>query len=392
MIDNTIDTTIINSVLMSDGIGRHGVMFMSALHDKLSMNMLQLSPKNYKDVPPEVLKILIKPFNGFGKVAFWTNILGIGNEYAQIYKSMSSPLKISYSMFESDALPEMWVSTLNSYFDLVVVPDEFLVSVYKNSGVKIPIFVIPLGIMMEDLLNVPLKISPGTPFTFGMSAGFWKRKNHIKLMQAFSKEFGNNFKFKLKIHGRFGPYKSEVEKYYQQINCKNIELITTPLSIKDYNDFINEIDCYVFPSSGEGFSVTPREALALGRPCIVTNNTAHKTICNGGHVIPLPANKKLPAVYEVFANKQIGFFYDCEINDLIKSMKDVVNNYDKHLKQAHSGRAWVKQYLWSELKPTYLNLLKPTNISLDTVNNVSATEFKTNNKNLYSKMKGIFNV
>ena len=390
--NSNIDLTVISNVLMADGIGRQGIGIISAIHDKLNVNAYQLPPKIYKDIPSEVLKIFIKPFNGFGKVSFWTSILGVNEEFIRIHKSISSKLKISYSMFESDSVPELWVKILNEYYDIVVVPDIFLVSVYKNAGVKIPIFVIPLGILIEDLLNVPLKNKVNDVFTFGMSAGFWKRKNHIKLLKSFNKEFGNDPKFKLKLHGRFGPYKNEVEKAVKEFNLNNVEFNCNSFSVKDYNKFMEEIDCYVFPSMGEGFSVTPRETMALGKPCIVTNNTSHQTICNSGYVIPLISNKKTPAVYEVFGNKTIGNFYDCNVDDLSKLMKNVVNNYDKYLQQAQYGREWVKQYLWSELQPIYLNLFKPTNIELSKTNNITSQIFQTDNKILFNKMKDLFNV
>lgn len=388
--NSNIDLTVISSVLMADGIGRQGIGIIDALSNDLTINALQLEPKIYKDVPPNVLKVLIKPFNTFGKVAFWTSIIGLSPNCIQSHKNISSPLKISYSMFESDAIPDLWVNVLNSYYDIVVVPDNQLVQVYINSGVKIPIFVIPLGIYVEDLLKKPIKTVPGNPFTFGMSAGFWKRKNHIKLLQAFSKKFGNNNKFKLKLHGRFGPYKSEVEKAIISENINNVELSTLSFSVKDYNEFMDEIDCYVLPSMGEGFSITPREVMALGKPCIVSNNTSQKTICDSTYVVPLKSNKKIPAIYEVFGNKIIGNYYDCNTDDLSNLMGDVYENYDQYLQQSQKGRDWVKQYLWSELKDTYLNLVKPSNILLGNTNKIDNYQFQTNDKNLFKKMKELF--
>lgn len=385
-----IDLTVIGNVLMADGIGRQSIGLISTIHDKLNLNTLQLPPRNYKDISPDLLKVFIKPFNGFGKVSFWTFILGTNNDLLNVHKSISSPLKISYSMFESDAIPPLWVNILNSYYDIVVVPDPYLVSVYKNSGVNIPIFVVPLGIIIEDLLKIPFKENHGKVFTFGMSAGFWKRKNHIKILQAFGERFGNDPKFKLKLHGRSGPSKQEVELAVRAANYSNVELLTKPLSVKDYNSFMEDIDCYVFPSMGEGFSITPREVLALGKPCIVSNNTSHGTICKSGLVLSLASNKKIPAVYELFGNKSIGNFYDCRVEDLAASMLEVVNNYDVYLEKSKLGREWVRQYLWSELQPTYLNLFKPKNIISGTNNIVTPDVFQTNDVKLYNKMKDLF--
>ena len=54
-----------------------------------------------------------------------------------------------------------------------------------------------------------------------------------------------------------------------------------------YIEFISTFDCYVNLSKGEGFSIPPRESLALGIPCIISDNTAHKTICDSGLVLPV---------------------------------------------------------------------------------------------------------
>ena len=91
--NSNIDLTVISNVLMADGIGRQGIGIISAIHDKLNVNAYQLPPKIYKDIPSEVLKIFIKPFDGFGKVSFWTSILGVNEEFIRIHKSISSKLK-----------------------------------------------------------------------------------------------------------------------------------------------------------------------------------------------------------------------------------------------------------------------------------------------------------
>lgn len=385
-----IDLTVVTNSLITDGIGRQGIGLIKTLYDSLKVNAWQLPPNNYKDVPKEVVDIFTKPFSGFGRVTFWTYILGLNEQMISAHQASKSPVKIAYSMFESSAIPKLWTNILNTYYDMVVVPDPYLVNVYKNAGVKIPIFVIPLGIMVENLIARPMKTTVNDPFTFGMSAGFWNRKNHIKLMEAFGKKFGNDPKFKLRLHGRFGSYKTEVEKAVKQANYSNVELLNAPLGMQEYDDFMDSIDCYVFPSMGEGFSITPRETMALGKPCILTNNSSHKTICNSGFVIPLPSEDRIPAIYEVFGNQQIGFYNDCDINELATLMKDVVDNYDKHLEKAKGGREWVKQYLWSSLKSTYINLIKPQKITLGKMNKITSTAFQTNDKKLYWRLRQTF--
>jgi glycosyltransferase involved in cell wall biosynthesis len=390
LVNKDIDVTIIGNVCRFDGIGNHLLIFLQSVKDYLKTNILPLPPTNYKGVPQDLLKELIKPFNGFGTVSLWTYILGLNEMAVENHQKIKSDIKMAFFVFESDRIPMFWKDILNTYYNLVIVADENLVGVLKSSGVNIPIFVIPLAILIENLLEKPLKTSPGEPFTFGMSAGFWKRKNHIKLLDAFASEFGNDPKFKLKLHGRFGPYKKDIDFAVNSYNLKNVELTGGQLSAEEYDNFVDSIDVWAYPSMGEGYSITPREALALGRPCILSNNSAHKTICNSGFVIPLTANIKTPAIYELFGTKPIGNFYDCRTQDLAILMREVYNNYDKYLEQAKGGKEWVKQYLIENLKATYVNLLKPKKITFGDKNLVTADIFQTNDKKLYTKMKSVF--
>lgn len=388
------DLTIISNLNVADGIGRQGLGLLSCLKDDLNINTLILPPTNYKDVQKDLLAIVAKPFNQqYGKVSFWTYILGLNENLTSIHSQLKSDIKIAYSMFESDAIPKFWTSILNNYYDLVCVPDEYLVDVYKNSGVKIPIFVLPLGIWIELFLNSPRIERPRKPFTFGMSAGFYERKNHLKLLNAFANKFANSENFQLKLHGRFGPIKSKIELEVARLNLFNVELISKPFSQQEYLEWFKSIDCYVYPSMGEGFSITPREALALGIPTIISNNSVHKTICKTGFVRSVRSAKKVAAVYELFGGK-VGNCFDINQDDLEKEMIDISkpNNYIQAVKHTNIALPWVRQYLWSELKPFYLTLIKPDLILRSNKNKINKNSLEIEDKNLYEKYCKTFNL
>jgi hypothetical protein len=130
--------------------------------------------------------------------------------------------------------------------------------------------------------------------------------------------------------------------------------------------------------------------MALGIPCLLAHNSAQMTITNSGLVQQLRASRKKPAKYEVFGNQVIGSYYDCQVDDLADQLVFMVDNYDTLLRQAPACREWAQQYLWSSLKPLYLNLLRPQQIELAQMNSVDAQVFKTSDKKLYAKMKELF--
>ncbi len=368
------DLTVLGFIRQGDGLGKVAFNLIHMLKNDLKINFISNNdaPNHFADVPDCVRKIVEDPNKTPGMVTVSTGFLW--NSWNEAHKNIpNSKVKIAYSMIESDALPARSVAILNSKFDAVAVPDVFQKNVYANSGVKIPVFILPMGLFLEDFLNQPLKHASSTPFTFGMSGVWEPRKNHALLLEAFAREYGNNPLFKLKLHGRFG-YPEVLQGLRDMVNryhLKNVEILDGPMTQKEYVNFMCHLDCYVFLSKGEGFSMTPREAMAAGVPCILSNNTSHITLCKSGVVRPVKAGIVKPAYYSVTYQQAVGKEYDCSLLDVTGAMKDVADHYGKYLALAQKARNWVKQYQWYNLKRKYLSLIKPKKVIVGASNIVN---------------------
>lgn len=412
------DVTLVGFVNYADGVGRHPILFKKCLEDHVKLNFVST-----RDIDPVVedAQLGLPRLNpedrqDVGGVSILTDI--ISDIAVKLYQKVpDSNVKIAYTMFESTAIPQNWVSILNRDFDMAVVPDQFLVQVYKDCGVQIPVFVLPLPVMLEDFLKHKPASKPHKPFTFGMSGGFWSRKNHMKVLEAFAQEFGNSQDVRLRLHGRFGQedlIHALVDKI-EEYGLDNVELIVNPYDEDNYLNFFKTLDCYVFLSMGEGFSITPREALACGIPCILTDNTAQTTICNSGAVRVVPANILVPAFYDVhyrndflranlfsrsiqsteiaeqnvWRSAMLGYQFDCDEMDARQAMRDVYTNYAKYRKAAKQGRQWVQQYLVKNLSQKYVSLVKPEAIILGPDNIIGDKQLMTNSQALYDKYLSI---
>jgi glycosyltransferase involved in cell wall biosynthesis len=291
-------------------------------------------------------------------------------------------------MLESTQIPTEWTFILNHYFDAVIVPDPWLVNVYKNSGVMLPIFVLPIGLHLSSFFKIPTKTTVNKIFTFGLSAAAVPGKNHEIVIDAFVEEFLKNpcdkDKVRLRIHSRGGKHIEEIRKYISDVRSNTIEFIPHSLPQQKYIQFMASLDCYVLLSMGEGFSITPREALALGIPCILSNAAAHKTICESSFVEIVDAPLPVPAYYSVF-NETIGLKFNCKLTDVRKAMRNVYNNYLKHLARAQQGREWVKNYDENALKEKYLSLVKPRKVVLGNNNRILDSALETDSVQLYEK-------
>jgi len=382
-----IDLNLISFIKFSDGLGQIPISFISTLYNKFKINFINSRLQWFwpDDLDPHIIEIINKSKNineiPNNSISIYTDTL---NAYSIEQLKLNCKLKFAYSLVEGTEVPSEWVKKLNEYFDGVLVGDNYLIDIYKNSGVKIPIFVLPIALDLEPLLIKEKKFFRNEVFTLGFSGGFGESKNHKLLIQAFCEEFINEQNLvKLKLHGRQGHYYNEIKNFVNSKNQNNIELIFQTFTRDEYINFLLSLDAYVILSKGEGFSITPRESLALGLPTIVSNNTSQKTICNSGFVYSVKSEIKEPHI--TVGKKVYGYDFNCKLEDAKKALRDVYNNYTYYLNLSKKGRNWVKQYTFNSLKDKYANLIEPKKILFGNKNVITNNFFMTSSKKLYNK-------
>lgn len=378
-----------------DGIGKHSINILEALDDSVNANFIHTFPnKSIKaDLPLHSLKTISNPDKSAGKVVLLTDILWDRCRTPTDFIPQGSYIKLAYSVFETTQIPKKWVSILNEEFDAVVIPDQFLISTYQNSGVKIPIFVVPLPMILKPFYsrNIHPKI-PSKPFVFGDASA---NKNPSSLIKAFARAFGNSSKVHLKMRAAHLSEETNniIYPLISKLGLSNITIEEGKISLNQLIDELVTYDCYVNLSRGEGFSFMPREMLALGIPVIVTNNTASSTICRTGFVKPVSSCLKgsTNSTYKIMFDESCGEQFDCTEEDAAEALLDVYNNYDKYLAKARNGRQWVERYSCEKLKDAYLALVKPKQIILGQRNRFIGSTLETNSLVLYEKYLKLIN-
>lgn len=382
------DATLVGWCSGSDGLGRHFYAFAEALSDTLKINYALTCPNRAESFPPSVQRVLEEKEDVPGAVSIFTDILWLPNCDYLGYKKIpkESFIKIAYVTFESSRIPDEWVEILNTHFDLVAVPDIYCVRVFKQSGVNIPIFQLPLSVDLSPLLELPPKEKANYPFTFGNVSFISERKNQLLLVKAFAKAFGNRPDVRLKMNAKYSEPTAlaSLNLWLEEAKINNIELSFKRLNREVYVQFLDSLDCYVNVSKGEGFSIPPREALARGIPSIISNNSAQETLCATGYFKSIPATIEEPAWYET----NLRYYGKCStptIEAVAEGLIDVYTHYPAYLEKAQQGKSWVSRYLPENLKPYYLNLVKPQKIILGDRNEITTEHLMTSSLNLYNK-------
>lgn len=261
--------------------------------------------------------------------------VGLLYNYPYSLSQMPSEIRIIYTMFESDKIPEDWPDYLD-LADEVIVPSKWCAEVFAKSGINAT--VVPLG-YDHDVFQY-IEREEQEIFTFVHYNSMNMRKGFFEVFEAFNKEFGKDEKVKLILKTTFlgSPIPILSSQY------PNIEIVRGKFSSQELLELLGRCDCMVYPSRGEGFGLTPLEAMATGLPAIVPNAHGISEYFNADYMLEVKVKELSPAVYNRFNGQDTGQMVTCDVDDLRKQMRYSFENRSKMRRLGRKASEYVKAY------------------------------------------------
>lgn len=241
---------------------------------------------------------------------------------------------VVYTMWETDRLQPEWVKLLNKA-RAIIVPSQWQVECFRESGITVPMDVAPLG--FDPLVYHPVGPMPDV-CTFGTAGALTSggmRKNAQTVIDLFRREFPTEPDVRLRV--KITPGSPGVETY----DDPRIDVIRAILPLGEMADWYRSLTAYVNGSSGEGFGLHLIEAMACGRPVV--------TPCHSGLTAYFDASVGYPVEFKLVPVKNeiyTGHWAEPDERSMAEQLRRVYTNPDEARRYGLAAANRAKRFTW----------------------------------------------
>jgi glycosyltransferase involved in cell wall biosynthesis len=296
-----------------------------------------------QDIHPRVMELLSRDIDddpALHLIMTWPRAINHGR----------GQIKYGYTMFETDRIPTKWATGACNRLRALFVPCQSNKDAFVRSGVTIPVYSVPLGI---DGTEWPLydrsNDREGRPFTFACFGTVTGRKNPQAAIRAFRNAFPTERDVRFIFKTRNGALGHNGMPALNVIaNDGRFRIIDKEYTRDEILSLLhNEIDCFVFPSKGEGFGLPPCQAMATGLPVIVAANSGMLEYCDDQYNYsvkncPMVAADEYPDDWGF-----VGNWWNPDVDELTHLMRHVYDNRDEAYRKGMASAKWIRaRFSW----------------------------------------------
>jgi len=266
--------------------------------------------------------------------------LGIPNSKA----SDRSNYSVAFMFWESTIVPPHIIDNINS-FDEFWTCSKWAKEIFIKNGVIKPIYVFDLG-FDPSFFKIKNDFNRGDkPFTYLNVGSEHIRKNTQLLINAFLKLHDGDMNYRLLLKSNGSPFaRVSNDGVFGCYDHPQIEVIDYALEYEDMAALYHSADCFIYPTTGEGWGLSPFTAIACGIPTICTDVSA----CQEYAYLSVPLN------YEM-VQTNFGVQYDYgeigwpSLEGLCERMLYVENNHKEVIDKTHDGAVFLQEnYTWDK--------------------------------------------
>lgn len=264
--------------------------------------------EKHKGIAPEITRILKE----MERTDVGNHPIGVINYTPDFYhrvKFHRVVKTVGCTLFETDRIPESWVSCLNN-MDEVWVPSRFNYHTFSKAGVDSKkLRTIPYSVDTD--FYKPMRETVGIPgkkgFTFLYVFAFGWRKGFDILLEAYCKEFSSldDVTLILKVYG-WGNEKEDIKKMIldsvrgrvdvDHLNLPHFIIMDTALNQCEMRKLYNSCDLYISTERAAGWGLPCMEAMAMGKPASAFDWGGHSEFMNDANSLLIRTESRMEPV------------------------------------------------------------------------------------------------
>lgn len=235
---------------------------------------------------------------------------------------------LAFPFFEVDTLPAKDRYHLN-FPDDIIVSSQWAKDILIDNQIIRPIHIIPLGVDTH-IFKPPTENKPKHKYVFCTIGKWEKRKAHDVIIDCFNQAFEKQDDVELWLVTHNGFLNAEQEAVW--LNLVNGSKLREKIKVfprlpthEKVAELISHTDCGIYISRGEGWNMELLETMAMNKPVIVSNYSAHKEYCNDKNSLLVDIVEKEPAIDNQW------FFGDANWGRIGPDQKDQVIHHMRHV-------------------------------------------------------------
>jgi glycosyltransferase involved in cell wall biosynthesis len=287
--------------------------------------------------------------------------------------------RICFTMMETQTVHPDFIRRLNHYYDECWTPTHWNRKTFLESGLRIPVNVVPLGVDPEVFVPGPPLPLPEAELLTTSRAGTLERpqgflfitacqpsfrKGVDVLLEAFEKAFADHPEIALVIATTVHPYDSIAHELATRTRRSRIYGLRGTFSEPGLASLFRGCQAYVTTSLGEGWNLPLCEAAACGLPAIAGRHSAHAELFPDDAAFLLTPDGYLPVAHSEdlspwFAGQPFATFGRAALERLVALLRHVAFHYsDAQVRGAKASHTMRTQYTWDAAASHVLDKLR----------------------------------
>jgi glycosyltransferase involved in cell wall biosynthesis len=288
------------------------------------------------------------------------------------------------TVWETTRVPQRWVRPLNAS-DAVFIPSRHNRQALRNSGVRVPIHIVPHGVNARyyaGLKRIWPSKSNRVPFTFLAVFGFQHRKNPETLLRAYWEAFSAKDRVRLiiKTNGYSGKetaayIRNRIAAYKRSLGIRKrtapVVIIANRLSNDAMRRLYARSHAFVLPTRGEGVGLPFLESMASGLPVIATGWGGQMDFLtkNNAFLVPyrlkstLTSLNRRPTLSRSFRHlfgEQGQLWAEADLESLKKAMRRAYEHPELCKAKGERGKKDAAKWSWTRAGVTMKRAIERT--------------------------------